>query len=80
MLSTHGTMRPGLLGPQDLPSARDGVSPKSFMFLGATLEAELGKSLSPSRLRQTMLICSYVKIIQQPILMPSSYSNYSLQP
>jgi len=34
-LSAHGTRRPGLLRPQNLPCACDGVSPESCVSLGA---------------------------------------------
>ena len=37
MLSEHGTMRPGLLRLQNLPCARDGVSPETCVSLVAML-------------------------------------------
>jgi len=61
-LSTHGTRRPALLRPQNLPCACDGVSPESCVSLDAVRgllswdmyvewgEAELRKRLSPPRL------------------------------
>ena len=93
-LSTHGTM-PGLLRPQNLACAHDGVSPGPCMSLGRMrsevsslvicTSSGLGPNLVGDFLRsvfiQTLLIPVYSPIIQRSILKPSSraYSSHSLQ-